>query len=82
METLYSSEGEPIAYIDDDGESIYQFNGEPVAWISGDDVYNYRGGYLDWIQVGWVYDRSGNPAFFTSGALGRPAKSGRRASPA
>ena len=26
MDTLYTSRGEPIAYIDDDGQSIYLFN--------------------------------------------------------
>ena len=42
MDTLYTSRGEPIAYIDDDGQSIYLFNGEPVAWLSREQIYTYR----------------------------------------
>ena len=82
MDTLYTSRGEPIAYIDDDGQSIYLFNGEPEAWLSKDRVYTYRGSYLGWYQAGWIYDRFGKPALFTSGASGGPAKPARSARPA
>ena len=82
MDTLYTSRGEPIAYIDDDGQSIYLFNGEPEAWLSKDRVYTYRGSYLGWYQAGWIYDRFGKPALFTSGASGGSAKPARSARPA
>ena len=82
MDTLYTSRGEPIAYIDDDGQAIYLFNGEPVAWLSKDRVYTYRGSYLGWYQAGWIYDRFGKPALFTTGASGGPAKPARSARPA
>lgn len=82
MDVLYSSSGEALAYVDDDGRSIYLFNGKPVAWLSGDRLYDYSGRYLGWKQAGWVYDRSGHPTFFTTEASGGPAKPARRARPA
>ena len=82
MDTLYSSKGEAVAYIDDDGQSIYLFNGQPVAWMSKDQIYTYRGRYLGWRQGGWFYDRSGHPALYTSEASGGPVKPARSARPA
>ena len=79
--TLYNSDGEATAYIDDDGESIYLYSGEPVAWLSNDRVYSYEGRYLGWIQQGWVFDRSGNRSFFTSSASGGPVKPVRQVRP-
>ena len=82
MEPLYNANGEAIAYIYDDGESVYLFNGKPVAWLSVDAVYGYNGQYLGWYRMGWVYDRAGKPALFTREASGGPAKPARRARPA
>ena len=81
MDTLYTSKGEAIAYIDDDEQSIYLFNGKPVAWLSNERVYTYKGMYLGWYQAGWIYDRFGNPALFTTGATGGPARPVRRVRP-
>lgn len=77
MITLYSSSGQAIAYLDDDGKSIYLYDGTPVGWLSDESVYTYSGRYLGWLDSGWFYDRSGQPAFFTddsSGGLARPAR--------
>ena len=82
METFYNSKGEAIAYVDRDGKSIYLFNGKPVAWLSKNRVYGYNGRYLGWYQMGWVYDRAGKPALFTSEASGGPVRPARRARPA
>ena len=82
METLYNSNGQAVAYIDDDGEYIYLYSGQPVAWLSDESVYAYSGRYLGWVQNGWFYDRDGRPAFFTENASGGPAKPARAARPA
>jgi hypothetical protein len=82
METLYNSDGQAIAYVDDDREYIYLYSGKPVAWISDDSVYAYSGRYLGWIQNGWLYDRNGRPAFFTDKSSGGPARPARAARPA
>ena len=81
METFYNRNGSAVAYLDNDGKSIYLFDGSPVAWLHGDRVYGYNGRYLGWYQMGWVYDRSGYPTYFTRGASGGPAKPARRARP-
>lgn len=82
METLYSSSGQAVAYIDVDGQSIYLYNGTPVAWISDDSVYSYSGHYLGWFENGWFYDTSGMPAFFTDHSSGGPTRPARAARPA
>jgi len=85
MNTLYNSQGQATAYIDDDGEYIYLYNGSSVAWISDDAVYAYSGKYLGWINNGWFYDKKGCPAFFTDNSIGgpaRPARGAREARPA
>lgn len=82
MLTLYSSSGQAVAYLDDDGQSIYLYDGTPVGWLSDESVYAYSGRYLGWVDNGWFYDRNGRPAFFTdysSGGPARPARSARAA---
>ena len=74
MLTFYNSNGNAIAYISDDNQSIYLYNGTPVAWLSGENIYAYNGKYLGWIQDGWVFDRNGTRAFFTENASGGPIK--------
>jgi hypothetical protein len=74
VETFYNKNGHAIAYIADDDKSIYLFDGTPVAYLNNEDVYAYRGRYLGWMYNGWVYDRNGNPIFFTEKASGGPSK--------
>jgi hypothetical protein len=68
--TLYDRSGRPVAYIDDDGESVYLYSGKPVAWISGESLYAYSGAHLGWLHDGWVRDHSGNCVLFTENATG------------
>lgn len=65
--TLFSAEGDPIAYIDDSDESvIYTFNGEPVAYIKeGNSVYGFNGAHLGWYEDQIVWDHSGCRVGFT-----------------
>lgn len=81
--TFYNQAGTPIAYIGDnqDYPAIYLFDGTPVAWISDEAIYSYAGRYLGWIQNGWVWDRDGFPAFFTTDAEGGPSKPSRQSRP-
>lgn len=81
MTTFYDRNGNPTAYVSDDGESVYLFSGEPVAWLSEDALYSYPGRYLGWIQDGCVYDKRGECAFFTDDASGGPVKPVRKVSP-
>ena len=81
MATFYNRQGQAIAYINDDSEYIYLYNGTPVAWLSGENIYAYSGRYLGWIYNGWIYDRNGNPAFFTENSVGGPTRPARNARP-
>jgi hypothetical protein len=73
---FYSRTGKPIAWIgaNSDFTSIFLINGRPVAWIDSENTDAYSGRYLGWMQDGWVFDRAGDRAFFTSTASGGPAK--------
>jgi hypothetical protein len=79
--TLYDRRGKPVAYVADDGISIYLYRGKPVAWISQNGVYAYSGKFLGWVDSGWVIDRRGRRAFFTSAARGGPVKPVRQLQP-
>lgn len=82
MLTFYDKNGKPIAYLDDDNESIFLYNGSPVAWLSNDTVYSYRGQVLGWFQDGWIRDLHGNCVFFSDNASGGPAKPAKQTKPA
>jgi len=69
---LFDVSGEPVAFIDDDGETIYSYQGKPLAWISEDAIYNYKGKYLGWIENGWIYDLTGRPSLFHNEVTGGP----------
>jgi len=74
MNTFYNFSGSPKAYIDDDKFSVYLFDGTPVAWLSDEKLYAYSGKFLGWFLNNWIYDKNGNPAFFTENAIGGPSK--------
>lgn len=56
--TLYSSGGQPVAYIADD-LTIYLWSGKPVAYLHSDDVYSFNGKHLGWFVRGLVYNHDG-----------------------
>lgn len=69
--TFYDLHGKPIAYLDDDGETIYLFTGEPVAYLPGDEtIYGFNGHHFGWLKNGWVRDLEGYCVFFTEEASG------------
>lgn len=70
MQTFYNQKGRPIAYIDEDEESVYTFMGKPVAWISDGGLYAYSGQFLGWFDRGWIRDRYGRAVFFTEESMG------------
>lgn len=74
---FYNCKGDPIAYTDDDID-IFLFSGDPVAYITGEDIYNYKGKCIGWYDNGWVRDLQGNCVFYTenvsTSGLFRPLK--------
>lgn len=67
--TFYDEHSRAVAWmVRDSYLSIYLYDGTPVAWVVDDAIYTYPGRYLGWIEDGWVWDRSGLAAFFTSEA--------------
>jgi len=60
MITLFSYDGNPVAYIADDPEhSIYLCNGTPVAYMVGNEVYGYNGIHLGWYENDIMWDLYG-----------------------
>lgn len=69
--TFYDLYGKPIAYLDDDMETIYLFKGQPVAYLPGDGtVYGFNGNHIGWLDNGWIRDLAGYCVFFTEDARG------------
>ncbi len=66
-ETLYSVNGEPVAYISDAlTKAIYLWDGHPVAYLYDYHVYGFNGLHLGWFIDGIVYDADGKRVGFTS----------------
>jgi len=65
--TLFSCQGQPIAYIEDsDDRTIFSFNGEPLAYIDDqNNIYGYNGEHLGWFEDQVVWDHSGKQVGFT-----------------
>lgn len=64
-----------------DGEHIYLWSGEPVGYFVEDKVYSFSGRLLGWIANGWLYDRSNQPALFSTDASGGPMRPVRKVKP-
>jgi hypothetical protein len=77
---FYDSNGNPIAYSDDD-EHIYTFAGRPVAYIHDGSVYSFAGTHLGRLANGLIRDNDGHTVFFSEGACGGPLKPLRRLKP-
>ena len=76
---LWDKHGQPVAYVDDDKESIYLRDGTPVAWLSESGVYAYGGKFLGWLHDGWIFGRDGKCVLFTERAQTGPVKPFRQA---
>jgi len=63
--TLYSKNGEPVAYIVDHDETIYLWDGRAVAYIYEDKVYGWNCKHLGWFVDGIIYDLQGLRVGFT-----------------
>ena len=81
MLEFWDRNGSPIAYLDDDGESIYLWSGTPVGWLSDGGIYSYSGRFLGWFEQGWVRDRQGAGVFFTDDSVGGPVRPVRQVRP-
>jgi 4-fold beta-flower domain-containing protein len=81
MIELWDQHGAPVAYVDDDGESIYLWNGTPVGWLSEDSIHAYSGRFLGWLVDGWVQDTNGDCVFFTDAARDGPVFPQRQVRP-
>ena len=62
--TLYDKNGNPIAYIADDNETVYLWDGRAVAYINGDLVYGFNGTHLGWFIREVIYDKQGRKIGF------------------
>lgn len=64
--TLFSSQGEAVAYIDTSDElTIYLWDGTPVAYLDEDisggyNVYGFNGTHLGWFVKGIIRDHRGD----------------------
>jgi hypothetical protein len=73
-QTLFNSEGEPVAYISDDlKRTIYLWDGHPVAYLYGYHVYGFNGWHLGWFTNDIMYDSDGARIGFTSATCPIPA---------
>jgi hypothetical protein len=82
--TIYSKNGEPVAYIADDGESLYVWDGYAVAYLYEDKVYGWNGEHLGWFVDGIIYDLQGLRVGFIrdrcpAATYAEPAKSAKYA---
>jgi len=72
--SLFSSKGEPVAYIAiDEDYTIYLWSGKPVAYLyrkSNDiHIYSFNGGHLGLFQDGIIWDHNGDAVGFIKGAI-------------
>lgn len=65
--TLFGSQGEPIAYIEDSSDkTIFTFNGEPTAYIDeANNIYGFNGKHMGWYEDQVIWDHAGNRVGFT-----------------
>jgi hypothetical protein len=77
---FFDSNGQVTCY-SPDGENLYLWSGEPVGYFASDKVYSFSGRLLGWIENGWLYDRSNQPALFSADASGGPMRPMRAVKP-
>lgn len=58
--TLFNVQGQPVAYLSDDGEKIfYLWSGHTVAYVEGETLYGWNGKHLGWFADGVIRDLNG-----------------------
>jgi len=77
--TLFSSDGEAIAYIDYNKDAtIFLWDGTPVAFITSDridiNVFGFNGRFLGWYDNGIIYDKNGYAVGAKKGAINMVTK--------
>ncbi|WP_460611805.1 4-fold beta flower protein [Hymenobacter seoulensis] len=70
MIPLFNKAGVAIAFADDNCQAIFDAQGTVLAWFDQELLYATTGRYLGWAELGWIYDRDGQPALFTETAFG------------
>ncbi len=78
---FYDRFGKPVAWLDDNTNTIYYYNGRPVAWLQDKYLYGFSGRFLGWYENGWINDLSNRPIFFDNHAVGGPTKPTRQTRP-
>jgi Collagen triple helix repeat (20 copies) len=85
MEPLYDQHGQVYAWLQVEAGRIISMHGQHLAFISGDNVYNWRGQHLGWWENGHMRDHRGAVVVFTQNAtdliVGRPGLAGRPGTP-
>ena len=75
-ETLFDSQGNPVAYINyNDEATIYLCDGTPVAYLSDNNtVYGFNGNHLGWYEDGIIRNLNGEKSGFNKETLSVYAK--------
>lgn len=76
--TFYDKDGQPVAYLADDGETIYLWEGHAVAYLRSDNLYGWNGDHLGWFVDGVIHDLEG----FSAGFVGEKCPVATYAEPA
>jgi len=71
--SLYNINGNPVAYIANDKETIYLWEGMAIAYVAGDKLYGWNGKHLGWFEDGIFYDLNGLRVGFTKDKNPGPA---------
>ena len=59
-DVLFDGKGQPVAYIEVDGERIvYLWSGHAVAYFFGDRIFGWNGNHIGWYAEGVLYDTHG-----------------------
>ncbi|MDP2721159.1 MAG: hypothetical protein Q8O72_00260 [Bacteroidales bacterium] len=67
--TFYNQNGNAVAYIDDDNETIFLWDGTPVAYLDKENIYGFNGKHLGWFEDGIVWNHNGEKNGFTKKSL-------------
>jgi hypothetical protein len=67
--TLFNKDGNAVAYIDDDNETIFLWDGTPVAYLDNENLYGFNGKHLGWYENGIIWNHSGERCGFSKESL-------------
>lgn len=67
--TLFNKDGNAVAYIDDDNETIFLWDGTPVAYLDQGNIYGFNGRHIGWFEDGIVWDHRGQRNGFNRNSL-------------